>query len=227
MVIFFSTYIVHSYPISTLHRYVLDGFPATKAQVELLVKLKIVPVCLVELEVSNEELLQRAAKDRSSAARHVTTGSPLVLGMYIHHCTHVHTLTFSLPLCRTLPLHDSSTVMLLRAMQYRKHIDAIREWYSKEHDNWHKVDGEQSQWLVWEQAQKLALYSAQQIQQYLTRVINGWMILVVYSAFQCDNHVDRNATYMCFMPFHLISYMQTRQHPLLDCASLPLSSLLT
>ena len=70
--------------------------------------------------------------------------------------------------------------MVLRAMQYCKHIDGIREWYSKEHDNWHKVDGEQSQWLVWEQAQKLALYSAHQIQQYLTRVINGWIIIVLF-----------------------------------------------
>ena len=50
-------------------RYVLDGFPTTKAQVELLVKFKVVPVCIVELNVSNKELLQRATRDRTSTER--------------------------------------------------------------------------------------------------------------------------------------------------------------
>ena len=49
----------------------------------------------------------------------------------------------------------------------------MRAWYTKEHDNWSSIDGERSQWWVWERVHKKALHSAQQIQQYLARITEG------------------------------------------------------
>lgn len=50
-------------------RYVLDGWPLTKAQVELLAKFHITPVCIVELEVSDQEVLRRGEGDRNAPDR--------------------------------------------------------------------------------------------------------------------------------------------------------------
>jgi len=52
-----------------MHSYVLDGWPLTKSQVELLTKFRIVPVVVLELEVSDQEMLRRAQLDRNSPAR--------------------------------------------------------------------------------------------------------------------------------------------------------------
>ena len=51
------------------YRFVLDGWPLTKSQVALLTKFHLIPVCIVELEVSNQEVLRRAAIDRKSPDR--------------------------------------------------------------------------------------------------------------------------------------------------------------
>ena len=47
-------------------RYVLDGWPQTKAHVDLLTKYRVIPVCLVELQVSDEEMMRRAESDREA-----------------------------------------------------------------------------------------------------------------------------------------------------------------
>ena len=52
-----------------LCRYILDGWPMTKSQVDLLSAYRIIPVCVVELEVSNEEMLKRAELDRERENR--------------------------------------------------------------------------------------------------------------------------------------------------------------
>ena len=49
--------------------YVLDGWPLTRSHVELLTKFRIVPVVVVELGVSDQEMLRRAELDRNSPAR--------------------------------------------------------------------------------------------------------------------------------------------------------------
>ena len=49
--------------------YVLDGWPQTRSQVELLTKFRIVPVVVVELDVSDQEMLRRAELDRNSPTR--------------------------------------------------------------------------------------------------------------------------------------------------------------
>ncbi|XP_077973287.1 adenylate kinase 9-like [Styela clava] len=53
----------------TTRGYVLDGFPCTKQQVELLHKKCIVPVRIIELKIEGSEVVKRAASDRLSAER--------------------------------------------------------------------------------------------------------------------------------------------------------------
>lgn len=55
--------------ILNISRYILDGWPVTKAQVDLLTKFRIVPVCIVQLEVSEQEMLRRGEIDRASLSR--------------------------------------------------------------------------------------------------------------------------------------------------------------
>lgn len=50
-------------------RYVLDGWPLTKAHVDLLTRFHITPVCIVELEVGDQEVLRRGEIDRGSPNR--------------------------------------------------------------------------------------------------------------------------------------------------------------
>ena len=52
-----------------MSRYVIDGWPLTKAHVDLLAKFHVIPVCVVEVEISNEEILRRAAIERKSPNR--------------------------------------------------------------------------------------------------------------------------------------------------------------
>ncbi len=68
----------------------MDGWPLTKAHVELLARFHIIPVCVVELEVSDQDLLRRAEADRSSPSRQVLirTGSVPRLFMHFSPCMH-------------------------------------------------------------------------------------------------------------------------------------------
>lgn len=52
-----------------LFRYVLDGWPSTKAQVDLLTKFHIIPLCFLELTLSESEVLKRGEKDRHLSNR--------------------------------------------------------------------------------------------------------------------------------------------------------------
>ncbi|XP_067049308.1 adenylate kinase 9-like [Acropora muricata] len=49
--------------------YILDGFPVTKRQVELMTERKIIPVRVVELQVEDKELLRRGTADLHAATR--------------------------------------------------------------------------------------------------------------------------------------------------------------
>ena len=80
---------------------------------------------------------------------------------------------FPLSLLRTYPVHDSTSILLVRSANYRKHVESVREWYSTQHHNWQQVDGERSRWWVWEKTREVALTSARHIQHYLARITSG------------------------------------------------------
>ena len=98
--------------------------------------------------------------------------SPSILPSHPHP-SHVYLPT------RLQPLHDSDSILLVRSSHYRKHVGAVREWYNQEHDNWHVVNGEQSQWWVWNKVRGHALHYALQIQQYLTRITAGLLYIYI------------------------------------------------
>ena len=62
-------YILRIYSMVLLFRYVLDGWPLTRAHVDLLTKFHILPVCVVELEVTDQEMLRRGDLDRKEPNR--------------------------------------------------------------------------------------------------------------------------------------------------------------
>ena len=56
----------------------LDGWPLTKIQVDMLSKCHIIPVCILELTVTKTEILRRAKKDRVS------------FDGYLYYCYHLN-----------------------------------------------------------------------------------------------------------------------------------------
>ena len=77
------------------------------------------------------------------------------------------------PFSRTQPLHDSTAILLVRSSHYYKQVEAVKKWYTQEHDNWHTVDGQASKWWVWQTVRGHTLTSACQIQQYMANVNSG------------------------------------------------------
>ena len=49
--------------------YILDGYPVTKRQVELMTERKIIPVRVLELQVEDDEVLRRGTADRHAPTR--------------------------------------------------------------------------------------------------------------------------------------------------------------
>ncbi|CAI8010883.1 Adenylate kinase 9 [Geodia barretti] len=126
----------------TTRGYVLDGWPLTKTQLDLLTKHRIIPVIIVEMQISKDEMLRRAQAEKVS-------------------------------IDRDYPVHDSANILLVRSNKYQKQMERVREWYCTQHHNWLQVNGEHSQWWVWEEVKKLAVTSAHQIQLYLSRITSG------------------------------------------------------
>lgn len=52
------------YFVLTLCRYVLDGYPMTLKQIQLMTKYSIIPVRVIEMELSSKDVLSRGVKDR-------------------------------------------------------------------------------------------------------------------------------------------------------------------
>ena len=55
------------------HSYVLDGYPVTKHQVDLMTEHSILPVVVLELTVDSRELMVRGMRDRHSTERLVSS----------------------------------------------------------------------------------------------------------------------------------------------------------
>lgn len=83
-----------------------------------------------------------------------------------------HSMFFSF--FRVYPVHDSDSILLVRSKFYYDNIETVRNWYTKEHDNWHIIEGSYSRWKVWNECKEHALFTAKQIQQYLSRISSGY-----------------------------------------------------
>ncbi|KFQ77607.1 Adenylate kinase 9, partial [Phoenicopterus ruber ruber] len=122
---------------------VIDGYPVTRKQVNLLESARIIPVKIFELEMDAKEVFRRALLDKESTNR--------------------------LP----YPEHDSSQILTIKNSCYKQHIDAIRTYYKKEHQNWCVIDAFQSKWWIWNKVLQEVQVVVKEIQIYLERIREG------------------------------------------------------
>ncbi|XP_032861593.2 adenylate kinase 9 isoform X3 [Tyto alba] len=122
---------------------VIDGYPVTRKQVNLLESARIIPVKIFELEMDAKEVFRRALLDKES------TNRPLY------------------------PEHDSSQILAMKNSCYKQHIDAIRTYYKKEHQNWCVIDACQSKWWIWNKVLHEVQVVVKEIQIYLERIREG------------------------------------------------------
>ncbi|KAM7117549.1 adenylate kinase 9 [Ciconia maguari] len=122
---------------------VIDGYPVTRKQVNLLESARIIPVKIFELEMDAKEVFRRALLDKESTKR------------------------------PPYPDHDSSQILAIKNSCYKQHIDAIRTYYKKEHQNWCVIDAFQSKWWIWNKVLKEVQVVVKEIQIYLERIREG------------------------------------------------------
>ncbi|XP_069661200.1 adenylate kinase 9 isoform X2 [Haliaeetus albicilla] len=122
---------------------IIDGYPVTRKQVNLLESARIIPVKIFELEMDAKEVFRRALLDKESTNR------------------------------PPYPEHDSSQILAIKNSCYKQHIDAIRTYYKKEHQNWCVIDACQSKWWIWNKVLQEVQVVAKEIQIYLERVKEG------------------------------------------------------
>ncbi|XP_017933854.1 adenylate kinase 9 [Manacus vitellinus] len=130
-------------PMCSMAGVVIDGYPLTRKQVNLLESVKIIPVKIFELEMDTKEVFRRALLDKES-----TKSSPY-------------------------PEHDSSQILAIKNSCYKQHIDAIRTYYMEERQNWCVIDAVQSKWKIWNKVTQEIQVVVKQIQIYLERIREG------------------------------------------------------
>ncbi|KFP23703.1 Adenylate kinase 9, partial [Colius striatus] len=122
---------------------VFDGYPVTRKQVNLLESARIIPVKIFELEMDAKEVFRRALMEEESMNR----------------CPY--------------PKHDSSQILAIKYSCYKQHIDAIRNYYQKEHQNWCVISAFQSKWWIWNKVLQEVQVVVKEIQIYLERIREG------------------------------------------------------
>ncbi|XP_068273051.1 adenylate kinase 9 [Nyctibius grandis] len=123
--------------------FVIDGYPVTRKQVNLLESARIILVKIFELDMDAKEVFRRALLDKESTNR------------------------------PPYPEHDSSQILAIKNSCYKQHIDAIRTYYKKEHQNWCVIDAFQSKWWIWNKVLQEVQVVVKEIQIYLERIREG------------------------------------------------------
>nr|XP_034965151.1 adenylate kinase 9 isoform X3 [Zootoca vivipara] len=122
---------------------VIDGYPVTRKQVDLLEEMKIIPVKIFELDIDVKEVLRRALQDKQNPNRY------------------------------PYPMHDSSHILSIKNSCYRAQTEEIRPYYEEQHQNWYVIDGTHSKWWIWNKILEETQAITKQIQIYLERIRQG------------------------------------------------------
>ncbi|XP_007484490.2 adenylate kinase 9 isoform X1 [Monodelphis domestica] len=122
---------------------VIDGYPVTKHQVDLLEARSIIPVIIFELQVPTKEIFRRALIDNK--------------------------MNESLP----YPVHNSSQILSIKNSCLNQNRVFIKEFYEVQHQNWCVIDGFHSKWWVWNEVLMNVQNMNKRIQLYLERVRAG------------------------------------------------------
>ena len=123
--------------------YVLDGWPATREQAELLTKSKITPFRVVELFLSSEETMTRGLRDRTAEQR------PMIL----HDSAQI--------LAIKLAAHRQNMPLIKQWYE------------SEHPASFDRVDGFASRWAVWEKSISSVKQSVRNVQNYLVKALVG------------------------------------------------------
>ncbi|XP_075872948.1 adenylate kinase 9 isoform X2 [Nelusetta ayraudi] len=118
--------------------YVLDGFPNTIKQAELLGSRNLIPLVIFELELETVEVLKRGLADKMKPNK-------------------------------PHPKHDSSEIIHIRNICYKQEVAAVRHFFKEEYQNWIPMDGQRSQWWIWNSILKEVSISMKNIHSYLER----------------------------------------------------------
>ncbi|KAM6185184.1 adenylate kinase 9 [Rhynchocyon petersi] len=122
---------------------IIDGYPATKYQMDLLESRTIIPMIIFELDVPSKEIFRRLLVEKKEQQ--------------------------SFP----YPLHNSAQITALKNSKYRKIIGEIRQYYQEQHQNWYVIDGFHSKWWIWNEVVKIIQMVNKCIQIYLERIKSG------------------------------------------------------
>lgn len=87
--------------------------------------------------------------------------------------TQIKTVLFFIVFRPPYPEHDSSQILAIKNSCYKQHIDAIRTYYKKEHQNWCVIDAFQSKWWIWNKVLQEVQVGVKKIQIYLEKRREG------------------------------------------------------
>ncbi|XP_021097664.1 adenylate kinase 9 isoform X2 [Heterocephalus glaber] len=122
---------------------IIDGYPVTTHQMDLLETRSIIPMIVFELEVPSEEIFRRLLLEKRNE--------------------------LSLP----YPLHNSAQIIAIKNAVYHKNIGTIRQYYQEQHQNWYVIDGFHSKWWVWNEVIKTIQMVNKYVQKYMERITEG------------------------------------------------------
>ncbi|CAH6778255.1 Ak9 [Phodopus roborovskii] len=122
---------------------VIDGYPVTTNQKNLLEERSIIPMIIFELDVPSKEIFKRLLLERK-----MEQSTPY-------------------------PLHNSTQIIAYKNAKYRKNVSEIRQFYQEQHQNWHVIDGFHSKWWVWNEVIKDIQQMNKYIQIYMERIKEG------------------------------------------------------
>ncbi|XP_077367067.1 adenylate kinase 9 isoform X2 [Festucalex cinctus] len=147
--------------------YVLDGFPMTMKQAELMQANSIIPMLVVEMELDTVEVLKRGLAIKMEENKWGTPPPPTLT-----RSSRV-VVVVVLPPGRPHLLHDSAEILHIRNTCYRQEAELMSRHFCQQYDNWIQMDGRKSKWYIWEQLIKQISVSVDCIHTYLKRTRSG------------------------------------------------------
>ncbi|XP_022238166.1 adenylate kinase 9-like [Limulus polyphemus] len=128
---------------STVRGYVLDGFPMTQKQAQLMSGRHIIPFLVIELQLSRNIALYRMDRETNKLSN---LKLPVLLEPYI---------------------------LSVYYDQWEKEREKMYQWFNVQYHNWVTLNASFSMWRVWHDARYFMFNIVKHIQEYLVRIREG------------------------------------------------------